>query len=39
MGCKSDTIVKGIFSDSLKVANITSVHKITSKLIKKTIDQ
>ena len=39
MDCKSDTIVKGVFPDSLKVANITSVHKKTKKLKRKTTDR
>ena len=34
MGRKSDTIVKGVFSDSLKVPNITSVHKTNSEIDK-----
>ena len=37
--CINYAINKGAFPDSLKIANITPVHKKTSQLIRKTTDQ
>ena len=36
--CINDAFNKGVFPDSLKIANITPVHKKTSRLTRKTTD-
>ena len=37
--CVNDAINKGVFPDSLEIANMTPAHKKTSRLIRKTTDQ